>query len=98
MREVIGEKITHRLSQQPAIYRVLRYVRPVVKRQDTGALATARMPAPVLERTSADVSLLAGMQDAGIVLSRSTLTNWAGRAIDLMAPIHAAQWRHVLES
>ena len=116
MREVIGEKVTHRLSQQPASYRVLRYVRPVVKRRDTQALVTARMPAAVLERTSADVSLLAGMlidkfrhhlplhrqhqrmTDAGIVLSRSTLTAWAGRAIDLLAPIHAVQWQHVLES
>ena len=60
-RERIGEKVTHRLAQRPASYEVLKYVRPVVKRRDTGELVTARMPSNVLERTCADVSLLAGM-------------------------------------
>ena len=76
----------------------MRYVLPVVKRRDTGELVSARAPANVLERTTADVSLLAGMlvdkfrhhlplhrqhrrmADAGIVVSRSSLTNWAGCA------------------
>lgn len=115
-RVVVGEKVTHRLAQRPASYEVLRYVRPVVKRRDTGGLVAARAPANVLERTSADVSLLAGMlvdkfrhhlplhrqhrrmADAGIALSRSSLTNWTGRAIDLLAPVAAAQTAHVLES
>ena len=35
------------------------------------------------------------MSDAGIAASRSSLTNWAGRAIDLLRPIAAA---HVLDS
>ena len=60
-RVVVGEKVTHRLAQRPASYEVLRYVRPVVKRRDTGELLAARAPANVLDRTSADVSLLAGM-------------------------------------
>ena len=115
-RVVVGEKVTHRLAQRPASYEVLRYVRPVVKRRDTGGLVAARAPANVLERTSADVSLLAGMlvdkfrhhlplhrqhrrmADAGIALSRSSLTNWTGRAIDLLGPVAAAQTAHVLES
>ena len=115
-RVVVGEKVTHRLAQRPASYEVLRYVRPVVKRRDTGRLVAARAPANVLERTSADVSLLAGMlvdkfrhhlplhrqhrrlADAGIALSRSSLTNWTGRAIDLLGPVAAAQTAHVLES
>ena len=37
-RVVVGEKVTHRLAQRPASYEVLRYVRPVVKRRDTGGL------------------------------------------------------------
>ena len=36
--------------------------------------------------------------DAGITLSRSTLVNWASRAIDLLAPITDAQSAHVLAS
>ena len=115
-RERIGEKVTHRLAQRPASYEVLKYVRPVVKRLDTGELLTARMPANVLERAAADVSLLAGMlvdkfgyhlplhrqhrrmDDAGIAVSRSSLTNWTGRAIDLLKPVMEAQSAHVLGS
>ena len=115
-RVVVGEKVTHRLAQHPASYEVLRYVRQVVKRRDTGQLITARSPANVLERTVADVSLLAGiltdkfchhlplyrqhgrMADAGIVTSRSSLTRWAGQAIDLLAPIEQAQMASVLTS
>lgn len=36
--------------------------------------------------------------DAGITLSRSTLTNYAQRAIDLLSPIADAQQRHILQS
>ena len=115
-RVVVGEKVTHRLAQRPASYEVLRYVRPAVKRRDTGELLAARAPANVLDRTSADVSLLAGMlvdkfrhhlplhrqhrrmADAGIRVSRASLTNWAGRAVDLLRPVAAAQTAHVLES
>ncbi len=35
---------------------------------------------------------------AGIQVSRSSLTNWSSRAIDLLAPIYAAQFSHVLLS
>ena len=115
-RVAVGEKVVCKLAQERASYRVLRYVLPVVKRRDTGELVSARAPANVLERTAADVSLLAGMlvdkfrhhlplhrqhrrmADAGIVVSRSSLTNWAGRAADLLAPVAAAQTAHVLES
>ncbi len=34
---------------------------------------------------------------AGIQISRSSLTTWAGRAIDLLAPIVDAQHRHLLQ-
>ena len=44
-REVIGEKVSYRLAQQPGSYVVLKYVRPVVKRRDTQTISTA--PAPV---------------------------------------------------
>ena len=60
-REVIGEKVSYRLAQQPGSYVVLKYVRSVVKRRDTETILTAPAPANVLERSAADVSFLAGM-------------------------------------
>ena len=86
-----------------------------VKRRDTGELLTPLAPANVLERTSVDVSFLAGMlidkfryhlplfrqhqrlADSGIRVSRSSLTNWAGRAVDLLEPVCAAQAAHILQ-
>jgi len=38
------------------------------------------------------------LKDAGITLSRSTLTNYTQRAIELLQPIVAAQWQHILQS
>ncbi len=38
------------------------------------------------------------LKDAGITLSRSTLTNYIQRAIELLKPIVDAQWRHILQS
>ena len=114
-RVVVGEKVTHRLAQRPGSYGLLRYVRPVVKRRDTGKLLTARVPSNVLDRTSADVSLLAGMlvdklrhhlplhrqhrrmADAGVAVSRSSLTNWTERRSTCSFPVAAAQAAHVLE-
>lgn len=58
---VISEKISYRLAQRPGSYVVLKYVRPVIKRKDTGALVTPPLPAHVLDQSVADVSLLAGM-------------------------------------
>ncbi len=104
-REVIGEKVSHRLAQEPGSYKILRYVRQVVKRRDRGELLTPLAPANVLGRTSVDVSFLAGMligkfgyhlplhrqhqrlADSGIRVGRSSLTNWAGRAVDLLEPV-----------
>jgi transposase len=57
----IDERITHQLAQQPASYRVIEYVRHVVKRRDTGEICCPPAPSSVLEKSYADVSLLAGM-------------------------------------
>jgi len=38
------------------------------------------------------------LADAGIDLSRATLTNWTQRAAELLAPIAAAQHAHILDS
>ena len=113
-REVIGEKVTHRLAQAPGSYKILRYVRRVVKRRDTGEVRTPPAPPNVLGRAAVDVSFLAGLlvdkfryhlplhrqhrrlADGGIRVSRRSLTNWAGRAIDLLEPVVSAQAAHIL--
>ena len=59
--EVIGEKITHRLCQRPGSVELIEFRRQVIKRKSDGKIITAPVPPSVLERSSADVSLLAGM-------------------------------------
>lgn len=56
--EVITEKVTYRLAQRPSSYVVLKYVRPVVKRED-GKMSCPPAPPSVLGKSVADVSLLA---------------------------------------
>ena len=60
-RDVIGEKVSYRLAQQPGSYVVLKYVRPVVKRRGSETMLTAPAPVNVLERSCADVSFLGAM-------------------------------------
>ena len=57
--EVIGEKVTERLTQRPATFVVLRFVRQVVKMKDEGKILCPPAPPAVLERSCADVSVLA---------------------------------------
>jgi len=59
--EVIGEKVTYRLCQQPGSYTVIKYVRPVVKRLDTQAISCSPPPLGVIESSRADVSFVAGL-------------------------------------
>ena len=114
--EIIGEKVSHRLAQRPGSYLVLEYHRLVYKRLDNQKVITTQAPANVLEKSSTDVSLLAGMLidkfcyhlplyrqhqrllQAGIQLSRTSLSNWTGSAIGLLEPIVDAQYQHILLS
>jgi len=57
----VAEKISYRLAQEPASYVVLRIVRKVVKRKDTQQLSCPPVPPSVIEKSYADVSLLAGL-------------------------------------
>jgi transposase len=59
--ELIGEKISYRLSQRPGSYVILKYHRPVRKRKDTGEILTAPAPTGFLEGSRADVSFAAGL-------------------------------------
>ena len=114
--DVISEKVTYRLAQRPGSYVVLKYVRTVIKRKDTGALICPPAPPAVLERGMADVSLLAGLlvdklryqlplyrqhqrlADAGIHLSRATLTQWVHHTAALLEPIYHALLSSILQS
>jgi len=58
---VVGVKETYRLAQRPGSHVVLLYRRPVIKRKDTGEFRCPPAPPAVLERSLADVSLLAGI-------------------------------------
>ena len=60
-RQVIAEKVTCRLAQEPGSYRVIKYIRQVVKRRDTGEMVTAAAAPNVLEKSAVDVSFLAAM-------------------------------------
>ena len=58
--EIIGERATFRLAQEPASYVVLKYIRAVVKRKDE-KIECPPAPASVMGKSLADVSLLACM-------------------------------------
>lgn len=60
-REVIGEKVTHRLAQRPGSHVVIEYRREVVKDRRDGRIHTTPAPANVLEGSLADVSFLSGL-------------------------------------
>jgi len=57
----VDEKRSYRLAQRPAAYEVICYSRPVFKHRKTGEFYCAPAPPAVLERSCADVSLLAGL-------------------------------------
>jgi len=59
--EIIGEKVTERLVQIPTQYRVKRTIRKTIKLKDKQSIHTAPAPAAVIERSFADVTLLAGL-------------------------------------
>jgi transposase len=114
--EVIDNKITHRLAQNPASFVVLKYIRPVVKKKSTQVIVSVPAPANVLEKSIADVSFLTGLlvdkfvyhlplyrqherlEQNGIMLARSTLTNLVKRAISLLKPIYHSQLENILLS
>lgn len=59
--EVIATKTVYRLAQRPASYVVLQYNRPVLKHKNQQKPEACPAPDNVLERSIADVSLLAGL-------------------------------------
>jgi transposase len=59
--EEITEKVTYRLAQMRGAYKVLKYVRKVVKIKETGNLTSPPAPAAVIDRSYADVSFIVGL-------------------------------------
>lgn len=114
--DVIGEKVTYRLAQNPASFVVLKYIGLTVKKKTTQEIATYSTPNAVFEKSLADVSFLSGMlvekfvyhmplyrqhqrlENNGVRLARSTLTNLVKRSIELLRPIYQSQLDHILLS
>jgi len=110
--DILGTKTTYRLAQRAASYVVLKIERPVFRRKGSDKPITTPVPFNVLGNSLADVSLLVDkfqfhlplyrqhqrIQQEGITVSRSTLTNLVKRAIDLLRPIVDAQTDNVLRS
>lgn len=59
--EVVGTKCSYKLAQKPGSYVVIKYERKTVKQIETNTLSTAPAPEPVLGKSYADVSFIAGM-------------------------------------
>jgi len=114
--EVIGEKITNRLAQNPASFVVIEVTEVTIKRKDTNQIIKAASASSVFDKSLVDVSFLAAMLvdkftyhcplyrqhqkllQNGFKLSRSSLTNWTTRSIDLLEPIYQAHLASILRS
>ncbi len=59
--ELIDTKVVHKLAQRPASYVVIRYETPVVKLRATGEICQGITLTPVLDRSIAEASVLAGL-------------------------------------
>jgi len=59
--DIISEKTTYRLAQRPSSYVVLKYIRQVIKEKKGSQIITPQAPSNVIEKSFADVSLLAGL-------------------------------------
>lgn len=58
---VIDHAVTCRLAQKPSSFVVLKYITPIIKEKTTQKIISACAPANVLDKSIADVSLLAGL-------------------------------------
>ena len=119
--EKIGEKKNRHLAQKPGSYFVREFIRSVYKKKAPADAIEDEIycippPYTVLDRSFADVSLLAGllidkfryhlplyrqhqrMKACGVHVSRSSLTNWVHRTLELLVPVYEAQMKSILAS
>lgn len=62
--EIIGQKVSYKLAQQPGVYVILKYIRNVIKKKAPEAeprIFCPPLPIEVFEKSHADVSFLAGL-------------------------------------
>lgn len=59
--EIIGTETRYKLAQQPSSYHVIRYELPVIKLRSDGQILPSASVPTVLDKSLADVSLLAGL-------------------------------------
>lgn len=112
--EKISEKVTYRLAQRPGSYVILKYVRPVIKQEGALITAPAPvnvleksfadvsfLAGMLIDKFCYHLPLYRQHQrlaQAGITVSRGTLTELGKRAIGLLKPIVDAQREHILQS
>ena len=112
--ERISEKITYRLAQRPGSYVILKYVRPVLKQDGALITAPAPvnvleksfadvsfLAGMLIDKFCYHLPLYRQHQrlaQAGITVSRGTLTELSKRAIALLEPVVDAQREHILQS
>lgn len=58
---IVDHKVSHRLIQDPASYRIVKVIRPVAKRKADQTFSCPPIPAQVFEGAHADASFLASM-------------------------------------
>lgn len=112
--ERISEKVTYRLAQRPGSYVILKYVRPVIKQDGALITAPAPvnvleksfadvsfLAGMLVDKFCFHLPLYRQHQrlaQAGVTVSRGTLTAICKRAIGLLEPIADAQREHILQS
>ena len=104
-RELIGEKVSYPLAQRP-VYKLLDD-QPIpttpapLNVLEKSVADVSFLTGMLIDKFCYHLPLYRQHQrlgQCGIQLSRSSLTNWAGRAIDLLEPVVDAPGRHLLQS
>lgn len=112
--EKISEKVTYRLAQRPGSYVILKYVRSVIKQDgvlisvpapdnvlEKSFADVSFLAGMLVDKFCYHLPLYRQHQrlaQAGITVSRGTLTELSKRAIALLEPIVDAQREHILQS
>jgi len=112
--EKVSEKVTYRLAQRPGSYVVLKYVRLVIKQDgvlisvpapenvlEKSFADVSFLAGMLVDKFCHHLPLYRQHQrlaQAGITVSRGTLTELSKRAIALLEPIADAQREHILQS
>ncbi len=112
--EIVADKVTYRLAQRPGSYVVLKYVRKVIKLNDEISCPPAPpsviersfadvsfLAGLMIEKFCYHLPLYRQhqrLQQAGVRVSRGTLTNLVHRSAEILEPIYFALLSSILQS